>query len=200
MPKYIIPKTLFAVPNLLTYARILMIPLIFWLIFRRTYGHSHIIAFGLFVAASITDYFDGYLSRKWKLVSELGKFLDPIADKLLVTAVLMALAATKLGAYVTAIATVIVMREIFVSGLREYLGNAQVQMPVSRLAKWKTASQFVAVGLLIFGFPLHGGGDLYSQLMALAYDAGAVLLAVSATLTVITGMQYLRIAFRHMRD
>ena len=196
------PRTIFSLPNLLTYARIVMIPLIFWLIFRQKLGHANVIAAMLFVIASVTDYLDGYLSRKWKLVSELGKFLDPIADKLLVTAVLLALASTKFGGYVTAIATVIVMREIFVSGLREYLGNAQIQMPVSRLAKWKTASQFFAVGFLIFGFSVRGGADLglYQRVMAIAYDAGVFLLAISAFLTVITGLQYFKKAVEYMRD
>jgi len=196
------PRTIFALPNVLTYARIVMIPLIFWLIFRQKLGYANVIAAVLFVIASVTDYLDGYLSRKWKLVSELGKFLDPIADKLLVTAVLLALASTKFGGYVTAIATVIVMREIFVSGLREYLGNAQIQMPVSRLAKWKTASQFFAVGFLIFGFPARGGADLglYQMVMVIAYDAGVALLALSAFLTVITGLQYFKKAVEYMRD
>jgi len=189
------PKTLFALPNLLTYARILIIPLIFWLIFRRDYGHSNFIAAALFVLASITDYLDGYLSRKWKLISELGKFLDPIADKLLVTAVLLALAATKFGAYATGIATLIVMREIFVSGLREYLGNAQIKMPVSKLAKWKTASQFFAIGFLIGG--MRAPAD---EILVLLYNAGVALLALSAGLTVITGWQYFRKAVRHMKD
>ena len=195
-----IPRTIFALPNLLTYARILLIPLIFWLIFRFNYGHANIVATALFAAASITDYLDGYFSRKWKLVSELGKFLDPIADKLLVVAVLVALSAVKFGGFITAVATVIIMREIFVSGLREYLGNAQVQMPVSRLAKWKTASQFLAVSFLIFGFPVFMGEGLYYSVLVLAYDVGVVLLVVSALLTLITGLQYLGKAFRHMKS
>ena len=146
---------LWALPNVLTYIRILIIPVIFYLLYLKNDEFwSHYVACGLFVGASITDYFDGYLSRRWNMTSEIGRFLDPIADKLLVATVLIVLVQTKFYCMMeTILASVIICREIFVSGLREYLGNFHVKMPVSRLAKWKTTSQLFAITFLILGNP-----------------------------------------------
>ena len=132
--------------NILTYLRILIIPIIFYMLYSKDILYSNYISCGLFILASITDYLDGYISRKTKTTSEIGRFLDPIADKLLVSTVLIALVQTKfVGMLETIIATVIICREIFVSGLREYLGNFNTKMPVSKLAKWKTAIQLFAI-------------------------------------------------------
>ena len=139
----------------------------------------------------ITDYFDGYLARAQGTVSKLGVFLDPIADKIMVGAVILMLAATRdiAGIHIAA-AMIILLREIAVSGLREFLAGLQVSVPVSRLAKWKTAFQLIALGALIFAgavpaFPLV-------QLLGIA------TLWAAAILTLITGWDYLRVGIKHM--
>ena len=141
---------LWALPNVLTYIRILIIPAIFCILYSKNEIYSNYVACFLFGFASITDYFDGYLSRKMKLTSEIGRFLDPIADKLLVATILIVLVQTKfIGIFETILASIIICREIFVSGLREYLGNFHTKMPVSRLAKWKTTAQLFAISFLL---------------------------------------------------
>lgn len=134
--KKINPKNLlWALPNVLTYIRIVIIPVIFFLLYSKKDIYSHYIACFIFMLAAVTDYLDGYLSRKMNLTSEIGRFLDPIADKLLVATILIVLVQTKFVSYFeTILASVIICREIFVSGLREYLGNFHIKMPVSRLA------------------------------------------------------------------
>src|SRR5262249_17868347 len=154
-------------------------------------------------AASITDYLDGYLSRRMKSVSEIGRFLDPIADKLLVAAVLMALVQTKfVTPFETMLAVVIISREIFVSGLREYLGNFHIKMPVANLAKWKTASQLFALVFLLAGrsYTNQYYNSAFDLFIFDVYIAGVALLFVSSILTIQTGMQYMRTAFKYMRD
>ena len=202
-------KTLFALPNLLTYARIIVIPAVFWLIYTGESDFENFVACGLYALACITDYFDGYFSRKWKITSELGRFLDPIADKLLVAATLFALVLARFDSlWISVIALVIISREIFVSGLREYLGNRQVKMPVSKLAKWKTASQLFSLGFLIAGRAIDpaykyavGESALswWNWFLHYSYWTGAALLTLAAALTIITGAQYMRRAFDYMR-
>ena len=142
--------------------------------------------------AAITDFFDGYLARAWSQQSSLGRMLDPIADKLLVAAVLLTLAAdrTIVGAALVA-AIVILCREILVSGLREYLAELRVSVPVTRLAKWKTTLQLVAVGFLIAG----PAGD---AIVPVVTRVGITLLWLSALLTLYTGWDYLRAGLHHL--
>jgi CDP-diacylglycerol--glycerol-3-phosphate 3-phosphatidyltransferase len=196
-------KALYSLPNLLTYFRIAVIPAIFCTLMADGELWSRWVSCVLFFLASVSDYFDGYFAREMKVDSKLGKFLDPIADKLLVTVVLIILAKTKVIAwYDTAIAAAIISREIFVSGLREYLGNFHIQMPVSRLAKWKTASQLFAIGFLIFGrnYTFKYYNSVYDLFCFDVYVAGVCLLLISAVLTIMTGVQYMKAAAKYMED
>ena len=173
--------TLYNLPNILTISRIVVIPLIFMSIYFTSYAWA-ILAGVLFVAASITDYLDGYLARAWNETSAFGRLLDPIADKLLVATALVVIL-VKPNMYslgVTVIpAFVILCREILVSGLREFLREVNVGLPVTKLAKWKTAFQMTALAMMLFK-------DLW---LGWSY-VGEFLLWVAATLTFITGYQY----------
>ncbi len=194
---------MWTLPNILTYIRILIIPAIFCMLYSKNIIYSNYISCLLFVIASITDYLDGYISRKTQTTSEIGRFLDPIADKLLVTAVLIVLVQTKFVWYLeTIIATVIISREIFVSGLREYLGNFHIKMPVSRLAKWKTATQLVAISLLIFGnnFKYQYYNSGWDKFLFDIYVVGLGLFLIASILTIWTGKQYMTIAFKYMKE
>ena len=176
-----------SLPNLLTTARILAIPLIVLLLFLDG-GTARWGAFLLFLAAAITDYFDGLAARKLAVVTPLGRFLDPIADKLLVAAVIVALVAIgKLGGWLVAAAILMLCREILVSGLREFLAELGVPLPVSKLAKWKTTVQLIALGLLIAGLP----GDLL-------FWTGQAAFWIATLLTLITGWDYLRVGLKEM--
>ena len=188
--------------NILTYLRILIIPIIFYMLYSKDILYSNYISCGLFILASITDYLDGYISRKTKTTSEIGRFLDPIADKLLVSTVLIALVQTKfVGMLETIIATVIICREIFVSGLREYLGNFNTKMPVSKLAKWKTATQLFAISFLIFGsnFKNRFYNSGWDKFLFDIYIVGLGLFLIASILTIWTGKQYMTIAFKYMK-
>ena len=181
-----------SLPNLLTLSRILVIPIVI----ATFYIPGDLARWAgcvLFSAAGVTDYLDGHLARAWKQQSELGRFLDPIADKLLVSAALFMLTAKeRLGVTDLAIlpALVILSREILVSGLREYLAGLRVGLPVSRLAKWKTAIQMVAIGVLIVG----DAGPPFLPVTAI----GEIMLWIAAVLTIITGYDYLRAGLQHM--
>lgn len=190
------PSHALSLPNVLTYGRIAAVPIVAALLFL-----SDILAFGtwlrwpalvIFALAAITDYFDGYLARSWNQISKLGRMLDPIADKLLVAVCLLMLAAdgTIRGWSIWA-AIVILMREILVSGLREYLAGVQVSVPVSRLAKWKTVLQLVAIGFLVAGT----AGDAVLPGNSLI---GLTLLWISALLTLYTGWDYFQAGVRHV--
>ena len=195
-------NVLWAIPNILTYIRILIIPAIFCLLYSDSEVYSNVVACFLFGLASLTDYFDGYLSRKMKLTSEIGRFLDPIADKLLVATVLIVLVQTKfIGVLETILASVIICREIFVSGLREYLGNFHTKMPVSRLAKWKTTAQLFAIGCLILGNPHVNKfyNDFWDYFTFDVYVAGICFLLIASVLTIWTGKQYMTTAFKYMQ-
>lgn len=179
-----------SLPNILTVSRILAIPAICAAFFLPG-AWSAWIPFALFVAAGVTDWFDGYLARKWGQMSDLGRFLDPVADKLLVAAVILMLIAFERIDRITCLAAVVIMcREITVTGLREFLAELRVKVPVSRLAKWKTTVQLVALGILIVGD--YGPRELHIRLI------GEIGLWVAAVLTIYTGWDYLQTGLRHM--
>ena len=181
---------MFSLPNLLTLSRIAAIPLVvacFWL----DHGWAQWLSASLFAIAGITDWFDGYFARRYHQISRFGRFLDPIADKLLVAAALVMLVdnGTLKGLHVLA-ALIILAREILVSGLREFLGTLAVGVPVTRLAKWKTVVQMVAIGFLLAG----SAGDKIWPYTTLF---GLMLLWIAAIFTLYTGYDYLRAGFRH---
>jgi cardiolipin synthase (CMP-forming) len=180
-----------SLPNLLTLSRILAIPLVVATFFVPG-DYARWIACVLFSAAALTDWLDGHMARRWAQQSELGRFLDPIADKLLVSATLFMLVAKGRFSAEWALlpALVILCREILVSGLREYLAELRVGLPVSRLAKWKTAIQMVAIGVLIVG-------DAGPAVLPVVW-IGETLLWVAALLTLVTGYDYLRAGLAHM--
>jgi cardiolipin synthase len=179
-----------SLPNLLTLSRILIIPLVVGS-FYVPGDYARWIACALFSAAALTDWLDGHMARRWQQQSEIGRFLDPIADKLLVSATLFMLTAFgRLSAEAVLPALVILCREILVSGLREYLAGLRVGMPVSRLAKWKTVIQMVAIGVLIVG----DAGPGFLRVATI----GEMLLWVAASLTLVTGYDYLQAGLRHM--
>jgi cardiolipin synthase (CMP-forming) len=191
-------KPAFNLPNLLTYARILAVPLVllcFYLEGRiRPTDFWRWAALGIFLAASITDYFDGYVARVWKQTSNIGKMLDPIADKLLVSAVLLLLAYDRtIDKWSLWAAVIILCREILVSGLREYLAGLKVSVPVTRLAKWKTTIQLVAIGFLLAG----PAGD---KILPYTTEIGISLLWISAIVTLYTGYDYFRAGLKHIMD
>lgn len=178
------------IANILTLSRIAAIPLIATLLFLDPPVFRWV-ALVLFAVACITDFFDGYIARRMDQVSALGRFLDPIADKLVVGAILMALVATqKIAGWSVLPALIIMCREIMVSGLREYLAELKVGVPVSMLAKWKTTAQMIALGFLIVG---NAGPDWLP-----VTEIGDGLLWLAAVLTVVTGYDYLRLGLKHM--
>ncbi len=181
---------LMSLPNLLTLSRIAAVPIVVAL-FYVPGNEARWLACVVFSAACITDWLDGHVARRWQQQSDIGRFLDPIADKLLVAAALLMLTASgrlPTGALLPAL--VILCREILVSGLREYLAGLRVRMPVSRLAKWKTFIQMLAIGFLIVG----NAGPALIPVKAI----GGVLLWAAAILTLITGYDYLRAGLPHM--
>lgn len=177
-------------PNILTLARMATLPILIWLLFvDSAFGLPAVwLAFGLYVLSALTDFLDGYLARKMKLVTAFGTFLDPISDKVFVATLLIALVATGTLSGLWIIPVIIIMsRELLVSGLREYLGPHNVQLPVTNLAKWKTTAQMISLGLLIIG--TH---------MPYTLEIGQWALALAALLTVITGWGYLKAGLDHM--
>jgi cardiolipin synthase len=191
----VLPARPLALPNLLTYARIAAVPAVvgcmYW---QLLHGGDALrwVALTIFIAAGVTDILDGYVARMWSQQSTLGRMLDPIADKLLVASCLLMLAAdgTINGPSLWA-AIVILCREILVSGLREYLAELRVSVPVTRLAKWKTALQLIAIGFLLAG----DAGDAFVPIVT---PIGLALLWLSALLTLYTGWDYLRAGMRHL--
>jgi len=178
-------------PNILTLSRIFVIPVLVASFFVEQPLGSQI-AFVTFTLAGITDFFDGYLARATQTVSKIGQFLDPIADKLMVGAVIiMVVHARWVDGYHVAAAVIIMCRELLVSGLREFLAGVQVSVPVSVLAKWKTTVQMVALGALVWS---EGGPEFGVP----ANEIGLVLLWVAAVLTLYTGLDYLRSSLKHM--
>ena len=185
-----------SLPNLLTLSRILAVPILVFLLWRPS-PVDYAVTFVLYCIVGITDYLDGYLARAQGLTSRLGQFLDPIADKIMVAAVLIMLISSRKANPVPEIASlniiaalVILLREIIVSGLREYLAGLQVSVPVSALAKWKTTAQLVALGALILGGALPQ--------MPWVHNLGIACLWIAAALTLISGYDYLRTGLKHM--
>ena len=189
---------MYNLPNILTISRIAVIPFIFISVYISSYTWA-MLAGILFVAASITDYFDGYLARAWNETSAFGRLLDPIADKLLVaTALVVIMTKTYVvngevlhyyawGGTIIA-AFVILCREILVSGLREFLREVNVGLPVTKLAKWKTTFQMVALAMMLF-----------CELSSFWKYLGEFLLWVAAVLTFITGYQYYQRSLEYVR-
>ncbi|MCG7348534.1 CDP-diacylglycerol--glycerol-3-phosphate 3-phosphatidyltransferase [Sphingomonas sp. ACRSK] len=182
-------------PNILTLSRIFAVPLLVAFLWWPQWHAGYAIAFALYCLMGVTDYFDGYLARSNGTVSKLGVFLDPIADKIMVAAVILMLVGTRHDtALITGIhliaALVILLREIAVSGLREFLAGLQVSLPVSKLAKWKTTLQLVAFGALILAGAVPD--ILWVRAVGLACLWGA------AVLTLVTGWDYLRVGLKHM--
>src|SRR6185312_4388456 len=189
-------RTMLSLPNLLTLSRIVAVPLLVFLLWRPA-PVDYAITFVLYCIVAITDYFDGYLARAWGSISRLGQFLDPIADKIMVAAVIVMLISSRkanpipeIGGLNLIPALVILLREIIVSGLREYLAGLQVSVPVSALAKWKTTLQLVALGALILAGALPHAPWVHL--------AGLICLWAAAALTLITGYDYLRVGLKHM--
>jgi cardiolipin synthase len=182
-------------PNLLTLSRIAAIPLLVVLASLRE-PWSDLAACAVFSAAAITDYFDGKLARSRQQISDFGRMLDPIADKLLVGAALILVAGTgRLSAFGLYPAIVILLREILVSGLREYLAGLKVGLPVTKLAKWKTGFQMGALGTLLAGD--SGATILYLSFLPVSL-IGEVMLLAAAGLTLVTGWDYLQAGLRHV--
>jgi cardiolipin synthase len=178
-------------PNLLTLSRILAVPILVALLWWPHWPLGYGVGFAVYCLMGITDYFDGYVARAQGTVSKLGVFLDPIADKIMVAAVILILVHNGdiTDGHIIA-ALVILLREIAVSGLREYLAELRVSMPVSKLAKWKTTLQLISLGALILAGALPW--------WHFAQQVGLVSLWGAAVLTVITGWDYLRVGLKHM--
>ena len=182
-------------PNILTYLRIAAVPVIVFLMEWPGSASFRWAALIVFCVAAITDYFDGYLARAWGQQTTMGRMLDPIADKLLVAACLLMVVAdgTVEGWWVLA-AVIILCREILVSGLREFLVELRVSVPVSRIAKWKTMLQLIAIGFLIAA-PVAEATILPGAAMI-----GLWLLVAAALLTLYTGIDYFKAGVTHLLD
>ena len=191
-------KLIYSLPNILTYGRIIAVPLVvvcFYLEGKlQSSDFARWSALAIFVLASITDFFDGYLARIWQQTSNIGRMLDPIADKLLVSTCLLLLAADTdqtIAGWSLWAAIIILCREILVSGLREYLAELKVSVPVTTIAKWKTTVQMLAIGFLLAG----SAGD---KIFPYTTDLGLFLLWVAALITLYTGYDYFRAGLRHI--
>ncbi len=215
------------VPNILTTLRLLAAPgvAVMFLYFHRPWADW--LALMLFLGAAITDYYDGYLARLWKQESRIGAMLDPIADKAMVVIALLVITGySGMNPWLILPATAIMFREVFVSGLREYLGSKSKLLEVTRLAKWKTTAQMVAIAVLFAATGLEyireqalarnraliaemtaAGLDEDLNLLTVAnyggefvWTVGLVLIWIAAVLTLITGWDYLRKAAPHLKD
>jgi cardiolipin synthase len=182
-----------SLPNILTYGRLVAVPLVAGLILWGG-DAARWTALALFIGAAITDFFDGYLARRWGQQSALGRMLDPIADKVLVAAVLLVLAADRTieGAHLWA-AIIILSREVLVSGLREFLAELRVSVPVTKVAKWKTTVQLIAIGFLLAG----PAGD---KVVPYVSEFGLFCLWIAAALTLYTGYDYFRAGIGHVME
>jgi cardiolipin synthase (CMP-forming) len=200
-----LPGRPMAVPNLLTYARIVAVPMVVACMYGQAILSGGMwlrwVALLIFISAGITDFLDGYFARSLGQQSSFGRMLDPIADKLLVASCLLMLAADEtIKGWSLWAAIVILCREILVSGLREYLAELRVSVPVTRLAKWKTTVQLVAIGFLLAG---RAGDEVVSFVTGNAPApvvtyCGLMLLWISATVTLYTGYDYFRAGVRHL--
>ncbi len=179
-------------PNVLTISRIAAIPIVVGLLFIGTEAGNWA-ALSVYTFACATDFLDGYLARAWEQQSSLGRFLDPIADKLFVAAIILILVGIdRITGVALLPAVVILCREILVSGLREFLAEVRVGVPVNRMAKWKTTIQMVAIGFLVTA----DAGPNFGPITTL--DVGLYGLWAAALLTLITGFDYLRVGLKHI--
>jgi cardiolipin synthase (CMP-forming) len=177
-------------PNQLTLARILIIPVIVALMAFSNFGWAAWTALILFILAALTDWLDGWLARRNAQTSRIGQFLDPVADKLLVAAVILMLVNQQQISGISILpAVIILLREVAVSGLREFLADLKVSVPVSKLAKWKTAIQFFALAFLMIG--THAPDFIPAVFL------GDILLWVAGVLTVVTAWDYWRASLKH---
>ena len=186
---------MWTLPNLLTLARIIAVVPLVAAIEARAWSNALVI----FTVAALTDFLDGWIARRWRMTSEFGRFLDPLADKIIVTGVAVALIDARAigrGAVIWAVIAIIT-REIAVSGLREYLGPRGVIVHVTVIAKWKTATQLVALGVLLAAaaFASAGRWPFARDLGVL----GALLLIGSAILAWVSAWSYFRAALPAMR-
>ncbi|MDE0006520.1 MAG: CDP-diacylglycerol--glycerol-3-phosphate 3-phosphatidyltransferase [Rhodospirillaceae bacterium] len=203
----------FTIPNVLTLLRLLAAPGVgvMFLYFARPWADW--LAFFLFVGAAVTDFVDGYLARRWKQETRFGSMLDPIADKaMVVIALLVITAQSGLNAWILLPATAIVFREVFVSGLREFLGDASGALTVTWVAKVKTAAQMIAIAVLfasgaffhMFASEAGGNASQAEQLVRFAtygtWWVGVVLLWVATVLTLVSGIDYFRKGLPYLRD
>ncbi|MDQ0319793.1 cardiolipin synthase [Pararhizobium capsulatum DSM 1112] len=186
------------IPNLLTYGRILAVPLIVLCFFvegrLQSSDFARWSALVIFAIASITDFLDGYLARIWNQTSNIGRMLDPIADKLLISTALLLMAADTeqtIAGWSLWAAIIILCREILVSGLREYLAALKVSVPVTQIAKWKTTVQMLAIAFLLAG----PAGD---KVLPYTTEIGRILLWIAAVLTIYTGYDYFRAGLKHV--
>jgi cardiolipin synthase len=213
-----LPSHPLALPNLLTYARIAAVPAVVGALYGQVVLGGPLwlrwVAVAIFIAAAITDMLDGYFARAWEQQSSLGRMLDPIADKLLVSSCLLMLAAADtIRGWSLWAAIVILCREILVSGLREYLAELNVRVKVTQLAKWKTTVQLIAIGFLLAGeagdaavpgltvtIPTLWTAGVFvgTQTLGLVTFIGIALLWISALLTLYTGWDYFRAGLKHL--
>ena len=201
------------IPNMLTALRLLAAPMVpvMFLYFARPLADW--LALILFAGASVTDWFDGYLARAWKQQTKIGTMLDPIADKAMVIIALLVICGYSTWTpWLVLPATIILFREVFVSGLREYLGDTAGTLAVTKLAKWKTTLQMVAIAVLFSqGIFEHQAeikeiaGDMLAEQRYLDFRiwagrVGVGLLWLAAVLTLVTGWDYFRKAMPHLRE
>ena len=180
--------------NCLTYGRLVAVPVVVALLYWPDEAGARFGALAVYILAAITDYLDGYVARTYDQSSALGRMLDPIADKLLVAACLLMLVADRtIVGWTLWAAIVILCREILVSGLREYLAELKVGVPVSKVAKWKTTVQLIAIGFLV-------AGPAGETILPGTIQTGTVLLWIAAALTLYTGWDYLRAGIKHVID
>ncbi|MDC9701303.1 MAG: CDP-diacylglycerol--glycerol-3-phosphate 3-phosphatidyltransferase [Alphaproteobacteria bacterium] len=178
-------------PNILTYLRIAAIPMIIVCFLCLAPPLSNWLSFLIFIAVAVTDFLDGYFARVWAQQSRLGYMLDPIADKMLVSVCLLMLTEQNIiSGWSTWAAAVILCREILLSGLREFLSEIQVSLPVTLLSKLKTTLQFIAIGILLSGHVLSGN----------AISVGLTCLWISAVVSLYTGYDYLRASMRYLME
>ena len=189
------------VPNILTALRLLAAPgvAVMFLYFHRPWADWF--ALVLFISAAATDWFDGYLARAWKQTTKLGAMLDPIADKAMVVIALMVIVGySSMSPWLVLPATVILFREVFVSGLREFLGDTAGTLKVTQLAKWKTTAQMIAIAVLFAQDVFeHYFGATTRGAVVLGH-AGLWLLWIAAALTLLTGYDYFRKSIPYLKD
>jgi CDP-diacylglycerol--glycerol-3-phosphate 3-phosphatidyltransferase len=186
-------------PNLLTVLRIIFASLIALILIFFDSKIAYFISFILFSLAGVTDYFDGWLARKKGQISDLGRMLDPIADKILVISTFIILMSNNVIEGFNAIAAfIIIYREIFISGLREFLGNKSLVVKVTKLAKWKTAIQFITI-LVFLGSQVINNFYMYTDIINIFIEFTCTLLIwITSLISLYTGINYLRTSYGHL--